>query len=70
MLVALGLNAAQLEPRLDARPMVDREFGPVAPITGRLMLTELMPDGVSAILCSGAIVRQQFTLQTARTSFG
>jgi competence protein ComEC len=42
---ALGLNAAQLETRMDMRPMMDKEIGPVL-IAGRLMMTEVMPDGV------------------------
>ena len=41
----LGFNAAQLEAHMDMRPMLDREIGPV-PIEGRLMMTEVMPDGV------------------------
>jgi len=46
---AIGFNAAQLETRIDLRPMLDREMGPV-PITGRLMLTEFLPEGVRVTL--------------------
>ena len=49
LLGVIGFNAAQLETRMDARPMLDREIGPV-PIEGRLMLTEIMPDGVRITL--------------------
>lgn len=47
--VALGFNAAQIETRLVATPMLDKEMGPL-PVTGRLMLTEVMPEGVRLTL--------------------
>ncbi len=45
----LGFNAAQIETHLDYTPMLDREMGPVA-VTGRLMFTEVMPNGVRLTL--------------------
>jgi competence protein ComEC len=49
LVFALGFNAAQIETRLDATPMLDRERGPLA-VTGRLMYTEVMPKGVRLTL--------------------
>ena len=46
---ALGFNAAQMETRMEATTMLDREIGP-APLTGQLMMTEVMPDGVRLTL--------------------
>ncbi len=46
---ALGFNAAQIETHFAAAPMLDRETS-VLPITGRLMLTEVMPEGVRLTL--------------------
>lgn len=45
----LGFNAAQLETRMLAKPMLDRQMGPVG-VTGRLMYTEVMPQGVRLTL--------------------
>lgn len=45
----LGFNAAQMETRLAATPMLDRQMGPVR-VTGRLMFTEVMPQGVRLTL--------------------
>ncbi|MDX2028662.1 MAG: ComEC/Rec2 family competence protein [Alphaproteobacteria bacterium] len=47
--LALGFNAAQIETLYSAAPMMDRQIGPV-PVTGRLMVTEMMPDGVRLTL--------------------
>lgn len=47
--VALGFNAAQIETKLSYTPMLDREQGPL-PVTGRLMYTEVMPEGVRLTL--------------------
>ncbi len=49
LLIALGFNAAQIETKLTFTPMLDREQGPL-PIAGRLMFTEVMPDGVRLTL--------------------
>ena len=46
---ALGFNAGQIDTRLSYTPMIDREAGPLA-VTGRLMFTEVMPDGVRLTL--------------------
>lgn len=45
----LGFNAAQLETWMLAKPMLDRQMGPVG-VTGRLMYTEVMPEGVRITL--------------------
>ena len=47
--MSLGFNAAQIETKLSYTPMLDREQGPL-PVTGRLMLTEVMPEGVRLTL--------------------
>ena len=46
---ALGFNAGQIDTRLSYTPMLDRQMGPV-PVQGRLMYTEVMPDGVRLTL--------------------
>ncbi len=48
-LVSVGFTAAQIETRLDARPMLNREIGPVT-IDGLLVMSEPMPDGVRLTL--------------------
>ncbi len=48
-LIALGFAAAQLETRLDERPMLDHELTST-PITGRVAQTDLMPDGIRLTL--------------------
>ncbi|MGB9152244.1 MAG: ComEC/Rec2 family competence protein, partial [Alphaproteobacteria bacterium] len=48
-LAGLGFSAAQVETRMDERPMLDRDYGPV-PIAGRVAMTELMPDGIRLTL--------------------
>ncbi len=53
---ALGFNAAQLEAALVEAPMLERQMGPVA-VTGRLMLTEVMPDGTRLTLKDPTIGR-------------
>ena len=47
--MAMGFNAAQIETHLSYTPMLDREQGPL-PVTGRLMYTEVMPEGVRLTL--------------------
>jgi competence protein ComEC len=47
--LALGFNAAQIETQIFYTPMLDREQGPL-PVTGRLMFTEVMPEGVRLTL--------------------
>ena len=47
--MALGFNAAQLESRLAGTLMLNKETGPIS-ISGRLMMTEPMPDGVRLTL--------------------
>lgn len=47
--LALGFNAAQLETHFSMAPMLDRQIGP-APLSGQLMITEVMPDGVRLTL--------------------
>ncbi len=47
--LALGFNAAQLETQLMKAPMLDRTVGP-APITGRLILAEPLPEGTRLTL--------------------
>jgi competence protein ComEC len=49
LMCALGFNAAQMETRLVASPMLDRETS-VKAVEGRLMLTEVMPEGVRLTL--------------------
>jgi len=52
--MALGFNAAQIETRLVAAPMLDRAIGP-GPIAGRLMRIESLPDGSRLTLRAVAI---------------
>ncbi|MER2520671.1 MAG: ComEC/Rec2 family competence protein [Bdellovibrionales bacterium] len=54
--LALGFNAAQLETRMVAAPMLDRMIGP-APIEGRLVTTEAMPEGARLTLKNPVIPR-------------
>lgn len=54
--LALGFNAAQLETRMVAAPMMDRMIGP-APLEGRLMVAEAMPEGVRLTLKDPVISR-------------
>ena len=49
LIVAFGFNAAQLESRLSDTTMLSKETGPVG-ITGRLLVTEPMPDGARLTL--------------------
>lgn len=49
LMVALGFNASQIDTRLSATPMLDHEMGPL-PVIGRLMFTEVMPEGVRLTL--------------------
>ena len=49
LLAALGFNAAQVETKIVEAPMLDRQIGP-APVTGKLVFTEVMPDGVRLTL--------------------
>lgn len=46
---ALGFDAALIETRMDERPMLDRDYGPV-PVYGRVAMTEIMPDGIRITL--------------------
>ena len=48
-LVSLGFAAAQIETRLEERPMLDSDYASV-PITGRVAMTEIMPDGIRLTL--------------------
>ena len=45
----LGFNTAQIDTRLSATPMLDRESN-VLQLTGKLMLEEVMPDGMRLTL--------------------
>lgn len=45
----IGFNAAQLETRMEHTVMLEKEIGPL-PLTGQLMMTEVMPDGVRLTL--------------------
>ncbi len=47
--MATGFNAAQIDTKLSYTPMIEREQGPL-PVTGRLMYTEVMPQGVRLTL--------------------
>jgi len=49
LFMAMGFNAAQIETHMFTTPMLAREQGPL-PVTGRLMFTEVMPDGVRLTL--------------------
>ncbi|MGE3622678.1 MAG: ComEC/Rec2 family competence protein [Bdellovibrionales bacterium] len=49
MLFALGFSVAQIETRWLATPLLNRPIGPTS-VTGRLMLTEIMPKGVRLTL--------------------
>lgn len=49
LLLMLGFNAAEIETKTSYTPMLDREQGPL-PITGRLMFTEVMPNGMRLTL--------------------
>ena len=55
-LIALGFNASQIETRYSYTPMLDREQGPL-PVTGRVMFTEVMPEGVRLTLKDLEIAR-------------
>ena len=46
---AMGFNAAQIETISVMHPMMDRDIGP-APVTGTLMVTEVMPEGMRLTL--------------------
>ncbi|MDR3424696.1 MAG: ComEC/Rec2 family competence protein [Alphaproteobacteria bacterium] len=48
-IAALGFSAAQLETLLDARPMLGGDTGAV-PISGRVAMTDIMPDGLRLTL--------------------
>lgn len=56
VLIAAGFNAGQLQTMFVTAPMIQREIGP-APVTGRLMLAEKMPDGVRLTLANPEIDR-------------
>ena len=47
--LALGFGVAAVETRLSYTPMLDTEQGPL-PVTGRLIYTEVMPEGVRLTL--------------------
>ena len=47
--LALGFNASQLDTKFSYTPMLDREIGPVK-VTGQLIYTEVMPEGVRLTL--------------------
>ncbi len=47
--IALGFCAALIETRIDERPMLNRDYGPV-PIAGRVVMTEILPDGIRLTL--------------------
>ena len=47
--VALGFNASQIDTRLNYTPMLNRESG-VQSVTGNLIYTEVMPEGVRLTL--------------------
>jgi competence protein ComEC len=49
MFAGLGFSAAQIETRLDERPMLDRDLN-VMPISGRVAMTDVMPDGIRLTL--------------------
>jgi competence protein ComEC len=49
LIFVLGFNAAQLETHMLMKPMLDRQIGPVG-VTGRLIYTEVMPEGVRLTL--------------------
>ncbi len=47
----LGFSATQVETLVDARPMLDRDLN-VAAISGRVAMTDIMPDGIRLTLIS------------------
>lgn len=49
LMMALGFNAAQVSTRLSYTPMLNRESS-VQPVTGNLVYTEVMPEGVRLTL--------------------
>jgi len=49
LLILVGFNAGQIETRLVAAPMLNRSIGPTS-VTGRLVFTEVMPEGVRLTL--------------------
>ena len=49
LLIALGFNAGQIETKLVEAPMLNRQTG-LTSVTGRLVFTEVMPDGVRLTL--------------------
>ena len=55
-LFAAGFNAAQLETKLVEAPMLERPIGPTG-VTGRLVLTEALPEGVRVTLKDPVIGR-------------
>ncbi len=48
-LVSLGFSAAKIEALIDERPMLDRPV-PYGDISGRVALTDIMPDGIRLTL--------------------
>ena len=49
LLFVIGFNAGQIETKIVAEPMLDRQIGPTS-VTGRLVFTEVMPKGVRLTL--------------------
>jgi len=48
-LVSAGFSSAKIEALLDERPMLNRQL-PLLPITGRVVATDIMPDGIRLTL--------------------
>ena len=48
-LISAGFSAAQIETRLEERPMLDHDY-PAVPIAGRVAMTEIMPNGIRLTL--------------------
>ncbi|HUY68750.1 MAG TPA: ComEC/Rec2 family competence protein, partial [Alphaproteobacteria bacterium] len=55
-LFALGFNAGQIETRLAEAPMLNRHIGPTS-VEGRIVFTEVMPNGVRLTLKNPVIRR-------------
>ncbi len=56
LLIMLGFNAGQIDTKLVAAPMLERQIGPTS-ITGRLVFTEVLPEGVRLTLKNPQIER-------------
>jgi len=56
VLIAIGFNAGQMETKLVEAPMLGKQIGPTG-VTGRLVYTELMPQGIRLTLKNPQIDR-------------